>query len=335
MSGRSVRAGRARLRAGLAILAASAIAVGCGGDDQASRERAIPPPAEPPRAATAESAQPTTSPRASREQRRSGRRDGALLSSADAQSFDRLEQQLGGQLGLVVGPLGTAGPRESLGDLRSGAAWSTIKLPIALRVLEDAGSPDAVSRTDSERIRRALTASDNAAIAGLWDELAQAHGGAAGAADAVGDVLREGGDQDTRVSTQGRGGFSPYGQTVWSLAAQQRFMASLAGGCSADPGVAGEVLSLMSEVIAGQRWGLGSAGRPARFKGGWGPGTDGRYLVRQVGVLEYAGGDRAVAVALAARTGDGSFAAGTTGLTTLARWAAEHIDPDGARPARC
>lgn len=81
--------------------------------------------------------------------------------------------------------------------------------------------------------------------------------------------------------------------------------------------------------------GPGLRGTPRPLQGRLGTGTDGRYLVRQVGVLEYAGGDRAVAVALAARTGDGSFAAGTTGLTTLARWAAEHIDPDGARPARC
>ena len=36
----------------------------------------------------------------------------------------------------------------------------------------------------------------------------------------------------TIVSTQGRDGFSTYGQTEWSLAAQQRFMAGLAAAVS-------------------------------------------------------------------------------------------------------
>ena len=113
------------------------------------------------------------------------------------------------------------------------------------------------------------------------------YGGANGAAAAVGEVLRQGGDGATQVSTQGRDGFSPYGQTVWSLAAQERFMASLAAGCA--PGT--EALKFMGDVVAGSaRPGLGGAPSGSGERGR----TDGRYLVRQVGVLETAtvGGPR-------------------------------------------
>lgn len=215
-----------------------------------------------------------------------------------------------------------------MGSLRTGAAWSTIKLPIAVRELHDGAEGD-----DTAQIRSALTASDNAAAAVLWARLSARHGGASGAAAAVEAVLAQGGDRVTQVSTQGRESFSPYGQTAWSLRSAERFMAGLAGGCTDDPDAAKEALGLMSEVIESQSWGLGSAGRPARFKGGWGPGSDGRYLVRQLGVVEYSGGSEAVAVAIAAQPG--SFAAGTSALTSLARWIAKHVDARAVRAGHC
>lgn len=228
----------------------------------------------------------------------------------------------------MAGSLGRSGRAEALGTLKAGSAWSTIKLPIALRVLQDGAQGD-----DESLIRRALTTSDNAAAALLWSRLSARHGGASGAARAVEEVLAQGGDSTTRVSTQGRGSFSPYGQTDWSLRAAQRFMAGLAGGCTDDPDAARTVLELMGQVVPDQSWGLGSAGRQARYKGGWGPGVDGAYLVRQLGALTYGSMGRDVAITIAASPG--SFGAGTAAPTTIARWAAEHINPRAVRAGSC
>jgi hypothetical protein len=325
-----------RLRAVLAAVGVALVVAGCGQEEPRAQEGSVPPPAASEADASATvSADPAT--RSPSPPARAARRapSTALLSAADLRSFARLEQQMSGALGLAVGPLGSSRVRQVLGSLRTGSAWSTIKLPIVVRVMADAGGPDALSDEVSRDIRQALTASDNAAAADLWASLASTYGGVTGAAAAVEEVLRDAGDRQTRVSTRGRAGFSPYGQTSWSLASQQRFIAALAGGCVTDPAVAAGTLSLMADVVPAQRWGLGSVGRPARFKGGWGPGLDGRYLVRQLGVLEYEGGATAVGVAVAARAGDGSFEGGTRALTTLARWTADHIDPDRVEARAC
>jgi hypothetical protein len=131
---------------------------------------------------------------------------------------------------------------------------------------------------------------------------------------------------ETRVL---RPGFSSFGQTSWSLAGQARFTAGLPCLASGRP-----VLALMGEVVSGQRWGLGSSGLPARFKGGWGPDPRGRYLVRQLGVLTLPD-DRTVAVTLASMPADGSFATGTQDLTELARWVAPRIARRGIRGGGC
>jgi hypothetical protein len=78
------------------------------------------------------------------------------------------------------------------------------------------------------------------------------------------------------------------------------------------------VFRLMRQVVAEQRWGLGSAGTTAAFKGGWGPGADGRYLVRQMGVVQVGG--RPLAVSLLTEAADGSFATGAASATAIARW---------------
>jgi hypothetical protein len=97
-------------------------------------------------------------------------------------------------------------------------------------------------------------------------------------------------------------------------------MSRLAAGCVGSPASREYVLGLMGEVSS-DTWGLGSTGLPARWKGGWGPGTDGRYLVRQMGVLEGEGGE--TVIALAALPDDGSFETGQSMATSIARWAAE------------
>ncbi len=202
------------------------------------------------------------------------------------------------------------------GGLSSGPAWSTIKLPIALRVLSDAGGPDQLTEEQLSLIERALTASDNEAAAELFAGLSSDHGGPVGASRAVTEVLRWGGDTQTEVSTQGRDGFSPYGQTQWSLQEQARFMAALAGGCIGSEDSRDYLLETMGRVTS-DAWGLGSAGVPARWKSGWGPDPAGRYLLRQMGVIEVQG--QPVVVTLAVAPDDGSFESGQAIASQLAQ----------------
>ncbi|HEX5988685.1 MAG TPA: hypothetical protein VFY75_00540 [Solirubrobacterales bacterium] len=233
--------------------------------------------------------------------------------------FDELEASLPGQVGLAIGPPGS-GPAASAGSLTTGSAWSTSKVPVALRVLQEAGGPSGLSSSQEANIRAALTASDNEAALALFADLERRYGGAAGAAAAVDEVLAEAGDTTTHVSSVGRDGFTPFGQTEWSLEAQELFMSRLAAGCVGSPASRELVLGLMGEVSS-DTWGLGSAGLPARWKGGWGPGTDGRYLARQMGTLSVGGGE--AVVALAALPDDGSFETAQSMATAVAQWAAQ------------
>lgn len=249
-------------------------------------------------------------------------------SSAGLSGFSELEASLPGQVGLAIGPPGS-GPAASAGSLTTGSAWSTSKVPVALRVLQEAGGPSGLSSSQEANIRAALTASDNAAALALFADLEGRYGGAAGAAAAVDEVLAEAGDTTTHVSSVGRDGFTPFGQTEWSLELQELFMSRLAAGCVGSPASRELVLGLMGEVSS-DTWGLGSTGLPARWKGGWGPGTDGRYLARQMGTLSVEGGE--AVVALAALPDDGSFETAQSMATAVAQWAAEKA-PAFAGPA--
>jgi hypothetical protein len=259
------------------------------------------------------------------------RSQAAEQDGADAEGFKQLAKSLDGEVGAVIGPPGSS-KSVSFGKLQSGSAWSTSKVPIALRVLEDAGGPSGLSSVQAEEMRRALTLSDNEAAAALFGDLERHHGGLGGASAAVDEVLREGADSSTQISTQGRGEFSTYGQTEWSLANQQRFMSSLAAGCVGNPESSTYVLGLMGEVSS-DIWGLGSAGLPARWKGGWGPGIDGRYLVRQMGILQV--GNQEAVVTLAALPADGQFATGESMATTVAQWLAKQAPKYAASPRGC
>ena len=200
--------------------------------------------------------------------------------------------------GVATTPVGVAGEVRSAGAWKSGVAWSTIKVPMAV----------AVSRRDPAALEphaSAITVSDNQAAENLWEYL----GGGADAAAAVGAVLAEAGDVVSRVPhVHTRVGYSIFGQTEWSLSEQARFAAALP--CIAG---AGAVVDLMGRVSPEQRWGLGRI-PGARFKGGWGPGEVGGYLVRQFGLVPAAGGDVAVALAVDAPT----FEQGTRAVSAMA-----------------
>ena len=227
-----------------------------------------------------------------------------LVTADDRASFEALQSTIQGDVGLAVTPMGTGRPVEELGSLRGGVAWSTIKVPLALAVAARAPTP-----RDEELIDAALTVSDNDASLELWMRL----GAPEVAAAAVQEVLAAAGDSATRVEANVlRSGFTPFGQTRWSLAAQVQLMAALPGLPHAD-----EIRARMRRVVPEQRWGLGVLGEGVELKGGWGPDPDGRRLVRQMGLVG------PLAVALAALPSDGSFESGTAILDRLAQWLGE------------
>ena len=242
--------------------------------------------------------------------------DARILSAADRASFTRLEASLGGESGVAVSGLGIGERVESAGTLRTGVAWSTAKIPVAMAVIAGGG---AVAQQGD--LTSAVTASDNAAAVRLWESL----GGGQAAASAADGQLRQAGDTHTHMESRSlRGpGYTPFGQTDWSLSDQVRFTAGLPCSQSGT-----QVRSLMSQVVAGQRWGLGSAGVAAEFKGGWGPGSQpgsgGGYLDRQMGIVTING--KPLAVAIATVPADGSHASGTGNLTAIARWVIAHAN---------
>jgi len=245
----------------------------------------------------------------------------------------RFLAKLPGTAGLAVSAPGASGPAIVAGDFATGDAWSTIKVPIAERVLEDAGGPGGITADQNGQIHAAITLSDNDAAAALFESLEGRHGGLGGASKAVERMLRRAGDAQTVVSTVGRDGFSTYGQTDWSLADQATYMAALAGGCVGEAGTLSHLLGEMSAVGGSDTFGIGAAGYPAKWKGGWGPGTDGRYLVRQMGVMDVDG--KQMVIAIAAIPDDGTFEGGGSMLSEIARWAAANLADRVPAPAGC
>ena len=216
-------------------------------------------------------------------------------------SFARLRPTLPARrVGVAVVVVGRSDPL-TLGTWRTGPAWSTIKVPLSIAALHEGNSRSLV--------KRAITRSDNAAAEALWARL----GSGRRAASRVDAVLAADGDRHTRTQWRRvRAAFTPFGQTTWSLADQLRFT----GGLACDRHAA-LVRADMAAVVPSQRWGLGRVAR-ARIKGGWGPDTSSRYLVRQLALVPR--GHDLVAVVVAVQPSNGSFAQGVRALDRVAAW---------------
>lgn len=256
-----------------------------------------------------------------------GQAGDSLAPSKSSADLDALGDQLGAEVGGTIGTPGAA-PLVA-GSLQSGSAWSTIKVPIALEVIDEAGGTSGLSSAQQSEITAALTASDNEAAADLFDDLVAQNGSVGSASSAVTQTLRDAGDAETVVSTEGRDGFSSYGQTDWSLGAQWQFMSGLLNGCVGSSDAQSLVLDQMRSVTS-DTWGLGSVGVPALWKGGWGPGVDGRYLARQMGAVEIGGQQYAITLAVIPDSGD--FGSAQADATAVAKWLVEHAPGSGASP---
>jgi hypothetical protein len=225
-----------------------------------------------------------------------------------AADFATLQTQLHAPVGIAVTAVGAGQPPITMGDLQSGPAWSTIKVPLAIAALREE-DPQTVTPAMSA----AITESDNAAAEAIWAGL----GDPITAAHKLEAVLQEAGDPTPVEYRKLRPEFTAFGQTDWSLADQAKFVASAA--CDTRNA---SIFTLMGKVVPDQSWGIGTIA-DSRFKGGWGPSTTGNYLVRQIGTLSAPTGT--VAVAMAVAPASGSFADGTAELTDVADWLHDHL----------
>ncbi|MGV9860577.1 hypothetical protein ACWDTD_18275 [Gordonia sp. NPDC003425] len=213
-----------------------------------------------------------------------------------------------GQVGVALVPVGTDSPL-LFGTLRTGRAWSTLKVPVALAA-ERRNGPSIATQEN-----KAITFSDNDAASALWGSL----GGGRSSVDAVTKVLREGHDVRTHVRSELDTPPTFPGDTQWALADQAVFGAHLPCMPKSD-----NIIRLMSAVAPNQQWGIARIARHREavtaVKGGWGPATDASpaYLVRQLGIISTSGGQ--VAVSMAARPRSGRFEDGTAMLTKVGDW---------------
>ncbi len=226
-------------------------------------------------------------------------------------SFEELAAAVPAAIGIAIARPNVA-QVISLGRWSSGAAWSTIKVPLAIAALRR----DPARANDL--VVKAITESDNEASERLWSQL----GFPAGAALQVQAVVNECGDTATVVEArQIRPPFTAFGQTQWPLDRQARFAAAL-------PGIRGAatVIDLMRRLIRDQRWGLAARGFAA--KGGWGPGSADDYLVRQFGVVPTGSAHVGVALAAEAR----AFDAGVDVIDTMTDWLVGQLPAIGRAP---
>jgi hypothetical protein len=251
----------------------------------------------------------------------------AILPASARASFTALTATLAGQAGIAIAPLGE-GPIQTLGAPQDGHAWSTMKVPVIVTLLHGEEERGVLPSTQTRaNATRALEQSDNAAAEALFSELKAVQGGLVPASEAVERTLRGAGDHTTSINTAPNArGFTTWGQSIWSNSGAVTFYRALADGCLMSPGDTGSILELMRQVIPAQRWGAGEAGYerslPLAFKGGWGPESTGGYLVRQTAIV--GSGQRGYVMSMIALPRSGSFADGTSILSTIAGWVRRH-----------
>lgn len=229
-------------------------------------------------------------------------------------AFDAFAGQHPGGLALAWAPVGEPERVQMLGQTRDLDAWSTIKVPIAVAAAANASNERAMIRVETHT-RAAIRRSDNQAATALWRSL----GAASAAQDKTEAVLRAGGDERTQAAEDATGRQRGFGRTVWLLEDSARFASMLP--CLPDTEF---VLADMEKIDPDQQWGIGALEASTRFKGGWGPSDHG-YLARQLGIVDSASGQVAVAVAVQPEDGGHATAAATASASVT--WLVGRLGP--------
>ncbi len=210
------------------------------------------------------------------------------------------------------------------------AAWSTLKVPLIMTRLRiaDAEHADVNSMADIHAAAyAAITVSDNDAARRIFAAI-ELRKGFIAASRAIEKELSDGGSPGITVATAPppKGAVSTWGQTTWPLASGTEFFRNLALHCVPPAQHVNEVLNLMSQVVLGQRWGIGSVkwvgSSYVGYKGGWGPLPAPGYLVRQFGIVRTPDG-RGVVIGLI--TYADSYGSGAHVLDELASAVAQSV----------
>ncbi len=244
-----------------------------------------------------------------------GRLDPAALTEALAP----VRARYGDSLAVAWGPVGDPSAVRAVGATRDIEGWSTMKVPIAVAVSQQAdGEP---SGAQLRQLQQSLTVSDNDAAIAMWDSLSDP-------VAQVRAVLRAAGDERT-VPLRGQDGrTTSFGLTAWRVDDSARYATGLPCSDDADP-----VLEALGRITPEHQWGLGTVA-DARFKGGWGISPHG-YLARQLGVVPRRDGSQ-VAIALAAQPQAGTHEAATAAISEATKVLVSLLgEDDGGRcPSR-
>lgn len=255
-----------------------------------------------------------------------------FLPAGAEETFAEWTARQPGAVAIAVAPLGK-GPVRTFGATSQNEAWSTMKVPVVVTLMRDG---EGLTDGQAALTEAALTRSDNEAALTLFAELEDRHGGLEGASRQIEQTLRAAGDEETAVNTTpSEEGYSTFGQTQWSAASASTFYRTLARGCLLPEEETAYVLDLLTRIVADQRWGAGSGGYgasvPLAFKGGWGPGPAGEYLVRQSAVVGEGPRGYVMTVLTEPSGSTDAFAAGRKMVTAAAVWTRELLVDRGNR----
>jgi hypothetical protein len=224
------------------------------------------------------------------------------------QAISALEQKYQVSLGVSISPVFTPSKKPVAvwhgGSLSDGYAWSTIDVPVAIAVANDAHQPNDLIYFLGQAFNETSTAGDQA----LWQWL----GDDEQAAAQTTAVLRAGADQNTTIPIGDPGSYAAFSQTLWALDDQASWL-----GATYSTGTAWLVLTYLPEPPDDQRFGLARITN-ARTKASWGTQPNGALSVRQFGLLPANGVGPDIAVSVAAVPLDGSLATATAALNELA-----------------
>jgi len=284
------RAPRWLLVALMALILGALVAVG------ATAPAAAPPPTATP------SGTPTAAPTPSRT---ASEAPGlAQLGETVRQLETTYQASIGVAISPVFAPAQTDLVPWRTGTLRTGPAWATIDVPIAVAVTTGARQPDDLPYL----LTRAFTDASGAGDQALWQFL----GDDATAAEATSAILRAGGDHATVVPVGATGEYPVFSRTSWTLGDQATWF----GAMYCMP-TTWQVQLRLLHPPDDQVFGL--AGLPyAMTKTSWGTGPGGGLSVRQAGIIAPADGGR-VAVSLAIVPLDGDLGTARAALDDLAR----------------
>lgn len=254
-----------------------------------------------------------------------------LFQSGAHHSFSQLTMQLSGSLGVVAQPLG-AGSEAVFGDDAPVFAGTTITLPVLVDVLLKRGAA-GLTATEQAWATAAVTASKRRPSFQLFADLERLTGSPQAAIEGVEQLLRASGDEVTLVAG------AQNGETNWAPGETVKFFRAVGRGCLLPHSQSAYLLNLMQHVKPNERWGLGAADftGPVAFQSGAAQQPDGRYIVRQSGIIDVGSG-RGVAVSIVASaggTGTTSFIAGTTMVTDAANWLSRELVLSTEREAPC